>query len=38
MPVRSQVGKIPWRRALQPTPVFLARKSHGQRILEGYGP
>ena len=28
------VGKIPWRRALQPTP----RKSHGQKSLVGYGP
>ena len=25
------VGKIPWRRAWQPTPVFLVGKSHGQR-------
>ena len=25
------VGKIPWRRAWQPTPVFLPGKSHGQR-------
>ena len=30
------VGKIPWRRKWQPTPVFLAGKSHGQRSLEGY--
>ena len=36
--VRSlgQVGKIPWRREWQPTPVFLPGKSHGQRSLEGY--
>ena len=27
------VGKIPWRRAWQPTPVFLAGESHGQRSL-----
>ena len=27
------VGKIPWRRAWQPTPVFLPRESHGQRSL-----
>ena len=27
------VGKIPWRRAWQPTPVFLPRESHGQRII-----
>ena len=25
------VGKIPWRRAWQPTPVFLPGASHGQR-------
>ena len=27
-------GKIPWRRAWQPTPVFLPGESHGQRSLE----
>ena len=32
------VGKIPWRRAWQPTPVFLPGESHGQRSLEGYSP
>ena len=32
------VGKIPWRRAWQPTPVFLPGKSHGQRCLVGYSP
>ena len=32
------VGKIPWRRKWQPTPVFLPRKSHGQRSLVGYTP
>ena len=32
------VRKIPWRRAWQPTPVFLPRESHGQRSLEGYRP
>ena len=32
------VGKIPWRRKWQPTPVFLRGKSHGQRRLEGYSP
>ena len=26
-----RVGKIPWRRAWQPTPVFLSGESHGQR-------
>ena len=32
------VRKIPWRRAWQSTPVFLPRKSHGQRRLTGYNP
>ena len=32
------VGNIPWRRAWQPTPIFLPGKSHGQRILAGYRP
>ena len=32
------VGKIPWRRKWQPTPVFLFGKSHGQRSLVGYSP
>ena len=27
------VGKIPWRRAWQPTLVFLPREFHGQRSL-----
>ena len=27
---------IPWRRAWQPTPVFLPRESLGQRTLVGY--
>ena len=31
----SRVGKIPWRKARQPTPVFLPRESHGQRGLVG---
>ena len=30
------VGKIPWRRKWQPTPVFLSGESHGQRSLVGY--
>ena len=30
------VGKIPWRRKWQPTPVLLPRESHGQRSLAGY--
>ena len=32
------VGKIPWRRAWQPTPVLLPGESHGQRSLLGYSP
>ena len=32
------VGKIPWRRAWQLTPVFFPGKSHGQRSLAGYSP
>ena len=30
------VRKILWRRAWQPTPVFLPGESHGQRSLAGY--
>ena len=33
-----QIGKIPWRRKWQPTPVFLLGKSQGQRSLVGYNP
>ena len=32
------VGKIPWKRAQQATPVFLPGDCHGQRSLEGYSP
>ena len=32
------VGKIPWRRKWQPTPIPLPGKSHGWRILVGYNP
>ena len=32
------VGKMPWRRAWQPTPVFLPGESHGQRSLAGSSP
>ena len=31
------VGKIPWRRAWKPTPVFSTGESHRQRSLAGYG-
>ena len=33
-----RVGKVRWRRAWQPTPVFLPGESHGQRSLAGYSP
>jgi len=32
------VGKIPWRRAWQPTPAFLPGKSHRQWSLVGRSP
>ena len=32
------VGKTPWRRRWQPTPVFSPGKFHGQRSLAGYSP
>ena len=32
------VGKVPWRRKWQPTPVFLPGESHGLRSLVGYSP
>ena len=31
-------GRPPWRRAWQPTPIFLPGKFHGQRTLVGYDP
>ena len=31
-------GRLPWRRAWQPTPVFLPGESHGQRSPAGYSP
>ena len=30
------VGKPPWRREWQPTPVFLLGEFHGQRSMAGY--
>ena len=36
MHVQSWIGMIPWRRAWQPTPVFLRRESHGLRNLASY--
>ena len=32
------VGKIPWGKVCQPTPVFLPGEAHGQRSLVGYSP
>ena len=32
------VGKMPWRRKWQPTPVSLPGESHGQRSLESCSP
>ena len=36
--LKTVLDKIPWRRAQQPTPVFLPGESHGQKSLVGYGP
>ena len=30
--------RFPWRRTWQPTPIFLAGESHGQKSLAGYSP
>ena len=32
------VGKIPWKRAQQPTPIFFPGESHGQSSLAGCSP
>ena len=32
------LGRLPWRRKWQPTPVFLPEKSHGQKGLVGCSP
>ena len=32
------MGKIPWRRKWQPTPIFLLEACHGGRSLVGYSP
>jgi len=32
------IGKMPWRRKWQPTPVFWPGESHGQGSLAGYSP
>ena len=34
----TRLGKSPWRRKWQSTPVFLLREFHGQRSLVGYSP
>ena len=34
----TQVRKIPWSKAWQPTLVFLPGESHGQRRLVGFSP
>ena len=34
----TRVGKIPWRRDWQPTPVLLPGEFHGQRSLVVYSP
>ena len=36
--IKGWVGKIPWRRKWQPTPVFLPGKFHGWKSLVGYSP
>ena len=34
----SWIGKIPWRRKWELTPLFLSGKSHRQRSVVGYNP
>ena len=37
--IRSlELGRSPWRRKWQPTPILLPGKSHGQRSLASYTP
>ena len=38
MGLNPWVGKTPWRRAWQPTPIFLPGESHRKRSLVGYSP
>ena len=33
---KGSLGKMPWRRTWQPTPVLYPGESHGQRSLAGY--
>ena len=35
---RHGFRKMPWRRAWQPTPIFLPGESHGKRSLAFYSP
>ena len=37
-PSPARLGKVPWRRKCQPTPVFLPGESHRQKSLMGYSP
>ena len=37
-PLDPWVGRVPWRRAWQPTPVVSPGKFHGQRSLVSYSP
>ena len=36
--INTWVGKIPWKRAWQHTPVFLPGEFYGQKSLSGYSP
>ena len=38
IPFNPWVGKFPWRREWQPTPMFSPREFHGQRSLAGNNP
>ena len=33
-----RIGKIPWKRQWQPTPVFLSGEFHGVKSLVGHSP
>ena len=37
-PFSNLIGKIPWSKQWQLTPVFFPRKFHGQRSMEDYSP
>ena len=38
MQIQSLGQEDPWRRARQPTPIFLSGETHGQRSLVGHTP